>query len=158
MEYEDNPGPGNGIADDFVLIADTKGNLQQAVTEWEAELERRGMTINVRKSKIMHIGREQENIEILCKAESIEIVDEYTYLETMFSRNRKVDQEISNMIKKITPIYYHLCNTVIGKREVEKNVKVHIIKAVNLSTLLNESESWVALDKHLSSVTAIEMR
>ncbi|XP_066900716.1 uncharacterized protein [Halyomorpha halys] len=110
------------FADGIVLIADNKGNLQRAVTEWEAELERKGMTINVRKSKIMHIGREQENIEILCKSEPIEMVDEYTYLGTVISRNGKVDQEISNTIKKANAIYCHLCNIVIGKGEVEKNV------------------------------------
>nr|XP_014284774.1 uncharacterized protein LOC106686136 [Halyomorpha halys] len=83
---------------------------------------------------------------------------EYTYLGTVISRNGKVDQEISNRIKKANTIYYHICNTVIGKREIEKNVKVHIFKTLYLPTLLYESESWVPLDKHLSRVTAIEMR
>nr|XP_014292674.1 uncharacterized protein LOC106691424 [Halyomorpha halys] len=146
------------FAEGIVLIADNKENLQQAVIEWEAELERTGMTINVRKSKIMDIGREQENIEIFCKGEALEMVDEYTYLGTVTSRNEKVDQEISNRIKKANAIYYYLCKTVIGKREVEKNVNVHIFEAVYLPTLLYGSESWVPLDKHLSRVTSVEMR
>nr|XP_014278061.1 uncharacterized protein LOC106681967 [Halyomorpha halys] len=129
------------FADDIVLMADNKENLQQALTEWKAELERKGMTINVRKSKIMHMGWEQENIEILCKGEPIEMMDEYTHLGTVISRNGKIDQEIFNRIKKENAIYYHLCNTLIGKREIEKNVKVHIIKAIYLPTLLYGSES-----------------
>ncbi|XP_014278470.1 uncharacterized protein [Halyomorpha halys] len=116
------------------------------------------MTINVRKSKTMHIVREQENIEILCIGESIEMVDEYTCLGTVISRNGKVDQEISNRIKKVNVLYYHLCNTVIEKRKVENNVKVHIFKAIHLPTLLYGSESWVPLDKDLSRDTAMEMR
>nr|XP_014287206.1 uncharacterized protein LOC106687694 [Halyomorpha halys] len=116
------------------------------------------MTINVRKSKIMHIGQEQENIEMLCKGEPIELVGEYTYLGTVISRNGKVDQEISNRIKKTNTIYHLLCNTVIGKRVVEKKVKVHIFKTVYLPTLLYGSKTWVPLDKHLSRVTAMEMR
>ncbi|XP_066907111.1 uncharacterized protein [Halyomorpha halys] len=130
MEYEENIV----FADDIFLTADINDNLQQAVTEWEAELERK--TINVRKSKIMHIGREQEKIEILCKGEPIEMVDEYTYLGTVISRNGKVDYEISNRIKKENAMYYHLCNTVIEKEEVEKNSKVHIFKSIHLPSLL----------------------
>ncbi|XP_066909445.1 uncharacterized protein [Halyomorpha halys] len=86
------------------------------------------------------------------------MVEEYTYKGAVISRNGKVEQEISNRIKKRYTIYYHLCNIVIGKREVDKNVKVHIFKAVYLPTLLYGSESWVLLDKHLSRVTAVEMR
>lgn len=48
-----------------VLIADSEQNLQQAVVEWEAELERKGMNINANKSKIMQIGREYEEVHIL---------------------------------------------------------------------------------------------
>lgn len=51
--------------DDIVLIADSVQNLQQAVVEWEAELERKGMNINANKSKIMQIGREYEEVHIL---------------------------------------------------------------------------------------------
>ncbi|XP_014294694.1 uncharacterized protein [Halyomorpha halys] len=158
MEHEDKLAQVMVFTDEIVLIADNKENLHQAGTEWEAELERKGMTFNVRKSKLMQIGLEQENIEILCKGEPIEMVDKYTYLGTVISRNGKVDQEISNRIKKANAIYYHLCNTVVGKREVEKNVKVHIFKAIYLPTLLYGSESWVPLDKHLSRVTRMEMR
>ncbi|XP_014270405.1 uncharacterized protein [Halyomorpha halys] len=86
------------------------------------------------------------------------MVDEYTYLVTVISRNGKEDQEISNRIKKANAIYYRLCNTVIGKWEIEKNVNVHIFKPIYLPSLLYGSESSVPLDKHLSRVTAMEMR
>lgn len=42
VESEDNPLPGV-FADDIVLIADSNENLLLEVTEWEAELERKGI-------------------------------------------------------------------------------------------------------------------
>lgn len=146
------------FADDIVLIADTNEHLQEAVTEWEAELERKGMVLNANKCKVMHVGREESNVRVHCRGEELEMVEEYTYLGTVISRNAKMDNELSNRIKKANNIYYHICNTVVGKREVENAVKLHIFKAVYLPTLLYGSESWVPLDRHMSRIQAAEMK
>ena len=53
-------------ADDIILITDTKERLQQAVNEWYEELKRKGMSINIDKSKIMRVtkdDRQQEDVK-----------------------------------------------------------------------------------------------
>ena len=57
-------------ADDIILIADTKERLQQAVNKWYEELKRKGMLINIDKSKILRVtkdDRQQEDLDIRCE-------------------------------------------------------------------------------------------
>nr|XP_014286361.1 uncharacterized protein LOC106687154 [Halyomorpha halys] len=99
-------------ADDIVLTVHSPERLQQAVMEWNEELERKGMTINPLKSKILQVGRTQEDIRIVCNKE----VTDYTYMAMTINRSRKVDSEVSNRISKANSVYYTICNTVIGKK------------------------------------------
>lgn len=145
-------------ADDIVLIANSVVKLQQAVTEWSEELSRKGMQINTRKSKILHVGRHEEEVQVYCNGEQLEVVEDYTYLGTVVDRSGKVDSELSQRIGKANTVYYQICNTVVGKREVGRDVKLHIFKSVYLPILLYGAESWIMTDRQKSRVTAAEMK
>lgn len=145
-------------ADDVVLIADSMEKLQQAVIEWYEELRRKGMLINTNKSKVLHVGRQQEDIHIYCNGEELEVVMDFTYLGAVIDRSGKVDSEITNRISKANAVYYQICNTVVGKKEVGKNVKLHIFKSVYLPILLYGAESWILTDRQGSRITAAEMK
>ena len=45
-------------ADDIILIAENEEKLQRCMIEWGEELERKGMEINTKKSKVMCISKE----------------------------------------------------------------------------------------------------
>ena len=87
-------------ADEIVLVADSPGRLQVAVEEWTEELRRRGLAINPDKSKVMHVGRKEENLRIVCDGRQLEIVDDYLYLGNMIRRDGKIDPEVLNKVKK----------------------------------------------------------
>ena len=76
-------------ADDIILIAKNKQDLQLAVAEWAGSLEERGMKVNCKKSKVMKIGKEQENIEIKWEGEILEQVSSYDYLGVTISEDGK---------------------------------------------------------------------
>lgn len=45
-------------------------------------------------------------------------------------------------------MYYHQCNTVVGKREIENYVELHIFKAVYLPSLLygmKNGSQWTSI-------------
>ncbi|XP_066904476.1 uncharacterized protein [Halyomorpha halys] len=88
----------------------------------------------------------------------MEVVADFTYLGTIIDRSGKIDSEISNRIKKANAVYYQIYNTVIGKCEVCKNVKLHFYKSVSLPILLYGAESWILTDWQESRVTAVEMK
>jgi len=46
--------------DDLVVIAETEGNLIQRLNEWKDNLEKRGMRINMNKTKVMISGEWQK--------------------------------------------------------------------------------------------------
>jgi ribosome-interacting GTPase 1 len=61
------------FADDIILIVDTEEELQKLVIEWTHEVERKGMELNEKKSKVMKVNKGGEgNINIQCKGEMLE--------------------------------------------------------------------------------------
>lgn len=146
-------------ADDIVLITDSQEKMQEALTEWQEELLRKGMVINTSKSKILVLSREEpEEVHLICNGETLEVVPEFTYLGTVISSSGKIDPEISHRITRANQVYYQVCNSIIGHREVGVETKRHVYKSVYLPTLIYGSESWVMLDKQTSRITAAEMR
>jgi hypothetical protein len=64
------------FADDIVLIADAEEKLQKSVIEWTDAVERKGMELNEKKSKVVKVNKRGEgNINIQCKGEMLEQVD-----------------------------------------------------------------------------------
>jgi hypothetical protein len=61
------------FADDIVLIADTEEKPQKSVIEWTHEVERKGMELSEKKSKVMKVSKRGEgNINIQCKGEMLD--------------------------------------------------------------------------------------
>lgn len=145
------------FADDSVLISDSQEKLQKALTKWQEELLRNGMLINFPKRKVVMFSRKEEKVHIY-DGEELEIVDDFSYLGTSVSNNATANKELSNQIRNANQVYYQINNTMLGKREVTIQVKLHIFKAVYLPTLLYGTENWIALNKYLSRLIAAEMK
>ena len=147
-------------ADDVVLIADTKEELQNVVTVWADEIKNKGMTLNVSKSKWMKItkGGESEDLDISWEGKQVEQVTEYTYLGVKICNNGKIEQEINNRISKANNIYYQLNNTILGKKEINTKTKLQVYNSIYVPTLTYGSESWIINKRIESRITASEMK
>lgn len=69
--------------------------------------------------------------------------------------------EFQNQIANISiflRLHLQICNIIVGKREVGKDIKLDIFKEIYLPTLLCGSESCVNQVKHLSWITTAEIR
>jgi hypothetical protein len=107
------------FADDIVLIADTEEKLQKSVIEWTHEVERKGMELNEKKSKVMKVNKKGEgNINIQCKGEMLEHVDSYTYLGTVISQDGRIDQEAANRVQKANSAYFQMNNIIFGLKRI----------------------------------------
>lgn len=148
------------FADDIVLIADTERKLQQAVNRWSNKINEAGMSVNTNKSKIMCINKQdpEGNINIECSGKILEVVNHYEYLGVIISQDGTIEQEIRNRISKATSVYYQINTTLINKRELSKETKLHLYKTIYVPTLTYGAESWPLQDKHKSRITAAEMR
>lgn len=148
-------------ADDVVLIADSVGKLQNAVTEWTETLRERGMEVNKDKSQVMMVARTDEQVSpitIDCGGQLLEQVEAYVYLGTTIHQTGKLQGEIRNRVKKATAAYYSLSNCLFGKREVERRTKTRVYNAILEPILLYGSESWTVAKNDLSSVNAVQMK
>ena len=77
-------------ADDVVLIGDTEEKLQQIVTTWAKNLEKKNLKINAEKCKHITKGKEQERRpNIMIGSKELECVEQFKYLGTIFTKKRK---------------------------------------------------------------------
>ena len=51
-------------ADDLVLVPNGKQELQDTLEEWNELFTRHGLTINLEKMEVLHIGHQREELDI----------------------------------------------------------------------------------------------
>lgn len=148
-------------ADDILLMARNKNRLQENINIWKKHLEESGMTINIDKTKVMHVTKqdnEEEEVDIQIDGKHIQTVQTYEYLGVLINKDGRIDQEIKHRISKGNRTYYQINNTLIGKKEISIKAKMHLYKTIYTPTLLYSSETWTMTDKQKSKITTAEMR
>ena len=145
-------------ADDILLIAGRKEDLQKAVKEWATTLENMSMKVNINKSKVMKVGKEPEEVTISWRGETLEQVSTYEYLGVTISDDGKYECEINNRITKANNVYYSINNTIIGKKEISTKTKMSIFQSIYIPTLTYGMESIPLTKAAESRITAMEMK
>ena len=82
--------------DGVLLKADSKNKLQEAVIEWNEILRSKRMVKNVKKSRIIQMGRtvkEIESVNFTCYEKELGQVLCYEYLTTIIWQNRKISKK-----------------------------------------------------------------
>ncbi len=87
-------------ADDTVIVADSPGALQIAVNKWQDGMARSGMKINTRKTKVMAVGRELEQLSVDCNGERLTEVENFNYLGININKRNLNETEINKRIEK----------------------------------------------------------
>ena len=145
------------FADDLVLIAETKEQLQNNINIWNMNLKKSGMTIKKTKTKVMTLGK-KEDIVIEIEGTQIEQVDQYKYLGVEISTDGTNTKEISTRIEKALKVYFNMRNVFINKKEISKNTKISIFKSIYRPVLLYGCETWTLNQQDKSRIQAAEMK
>lgn len=87
-------------ADDQVILASSAEELQEMVTIMNVSLERKGMEVNVNKTKVIIFEREEcmTGCNIVIGDERVEQVKEFVYLGSKFTRDRKCESDIERRV------------------------------------------------------------
>ncbi|XP_063364409.1 uncharacterized protein LOC134653055 isoform X1 [Cydia amplana] len=146
-------------ADDLVLLASSGEELQEMVTRMHGSFERKGMKINVSKTKVMVFEKEENmtNCEILIGQERVQQVKEFVYLGTLFTRDGKHDKDIERRVNAGNRVNGAL-NAFMSSQKVSQKARLAVHRGVLVPTLMYGSESWVWQKRHQSQVNAVEMR
>ena len=145
-------------ADDTVLLAENKEDLQKLLSMVNEESREKGLFMNAKKTKTMVITKQKEPIDIDIKIEEcpVEQVKEFTYLGQLVTSDAKSDKEIKrrimlakNAFMKLKPI---LTNTNISIRTRMRCTKCYV-----WSIFLYGCETWTLTAQTEKRIEAFEM-
>ena len=130
------------FADGIGLIDKSEQRLQYATSEVEEKGRKVGLTINSKKTKVMDVAKERNDITTtLSNQNSLENVDKFVNLGSTISHNRNLTSELDNRIGKAANVFNRLL-PVMCHKSIKMPMKTAVYQAVVLLTLLYGSESW----------------
>ena len=143
-------------ADDLVLCGESEESLSRLVERFGRICKRRGLKVNVDKSKVMVIGKERTPCRILLDGEQLEQVSEFKYLGYMLDERGTDDAECNRKVvsgRKVSGAIKALVN--------EKGLSLDCARILHESmlspVLLYGSESMVWDKSYRSKVQAVQM-
>jgi galactitol-specific phosphotransferase system IIB component len=105
----------------------TEKELQENLNIWNKVLKEQQMKINIVKTKIMVITKDEKNVDIEIEGTKIEQVNEFKYLGVTINNKGKEDTEINQRISAATKLYHTLGKIFIGKKrnyQKDKNDRI----------------------------------
>ena len=128
-------------ADDAVLLADTKKQLQRMMCKLNETCKIYGMGINIKKTKVMVVGKKgKEQCGIVLDGIILEQVGRYKYLGSWITEDAKCEEEIRARIGIAKAAFWQ--NKEIMRRNVRSGTKKKILDTYVFSILNYGSECW----------------
>lgn len=146
-------------ADDQVILASSAQELQEMMSVMNDDFVRKGMKVNVTKTKVMVFERDEEMTDctVMLGGEKVEQVREFVYLGSLFTRDGKSEEDIERRVKKGNSVSGAI-HSVMSSQTVSAKARMAIHNGVLVPTLMYGSESWVWQKKNESRINAVEMR
>ena len=143
-------------ADDTVLVASSKDEMQELLQRLERESETIGLSVNRAKTKIMVVDRagilsDTDNI-----IPGIQTVDHYIYLGSQICNDGSCVPEIKRRIGMARDAMARLKN-IWGKRGISITTKMRLIRALIFPIFLYGVETWTILARERGRIDAFEM-
>lgn len=143
------------FADDQVLIAQDKDDLQYMTRKIKEEYEKAGLSMNMEKTKYLCIGGESDDLE-LERGEKISKCNGYQYLGVKIQDDGKDEKEIRQRIGQGRRGIKRL-NGIWWSKEITKKRKYNIYNTVIKSIVLYGAEAWRWTEADKRRLEALEM-
>jgi hypothetical protein len=145
-------------ADDMVLLDDDIQRLKQILLELDEELHQAGMTMNVKKTKILVLNDELKE-SIVVRGEPVEEERAFPYLGFLMTTDDAYPQdEITNRISKASRVFNSLHLQSWQRKEISTLTKSAIYRGAVLPVLMYGSEAWVIPKTQLSRLEVFNMK
>ena len=99
----------------------------------------------------------QPNPRITVKGNALEVVDKFTYLRSLLSKNVTIDEEVNNRLAKASATFGRLSKNVWECEGLSTNTRLKVYKAVVLSTLLCACETWTVYTSHVKNLNQFDL-
>ncbi|XP_076039378.1 uncharacterized protein LOC143024456 [Oratosquilla oratoria] len=144
-------------ADDVAVICSSEEELQEMTGIWNKVMNDNGMKINIDKTEVMSITRNERNIEIRIGEAQLKQVSEFEYLRVKVNEQNNQEIEINNRINKSNK-NFGMLSVLFRDRNVPRKCKVLMYTTVSRPILLYGSETWTMTSKTKSKIVAAEMK
>ena len=142
----------------YIAIAAAE-QLQCLVSEFGRVCKRRKLRINVNKSKVMCIERNEEPspLNITLNGERMEVVSSFKYLGSCFSRGGGVKEDVSMRIGEGMKTFGAM-KSMWSCRSVSLNVKKELYERIVVPTVMYGSETWGMRREERNKLDVSEMQ
>lgn len=145
-------------ADDLVLIARRKKDIESRLEKWREILEKYNLKINTHKTEVISIARKPEDTDITLDGNEIQGKRNIKYLGARIDEKGDIEIEISSRISNTMRVYWALYQVCFNKKELTKRTKVKIYETILAPILMYGCESWVLSERMKSRIQACEMK
>ena len=144
------------FADDFVLVAERREELQERLEECRRSLEEYGLRVSREKTEYMEFNVEEEG-EVMMDGCQLKNVDSFKYLGSIVSKDGSIDEEIRGRVQSGWNNWKRTSGVLCDKR-ISARVKGKVYKAVVRPALLYGSETWAMKKAQERKIEVAEMR
>jgi len=115
-------------ADDQAMTANMEKGLQKIMDETSNVVKQYGMKINIKKTKVIKIGRHPSTIKITVDGEILQQVEKFKYLGSILSSSGYSEKDIRVRIGMAKSAFSKLKKILIGGLKLE--VKKRLVKTL----------------------------
>ncbi|KAE8705793.1 NAC domain-containing protein 89 [Hibiscus syriacus] len=149
------------FADDIVLVAETKSELNSRLATWKTALEEKGLRINIEKTEYLCSNfsgnQNDENVEVCIEGHVLPSKDCFKYLGSMIHKDGGVDDDVTHRIKAEW-LKWRAATGVLCDKKVPLKLKGKFYRMAIRPALLYGSECWAPKKDHVRRIEAAEMR
>ncbi|XP_042883267.1 uncharacterized protein LOC122260182 [Penaeus japonicus] len=165
-QLEDMPGfilGGHNInnlryADDTVLIAESRDNLQELLDKVIEESKKKGLTINCKKTECMVVSKKTVKPQCMLHVGTYKIqqVEKFNYLGSLITDDGKCDREIKKRIGMAKDAFQKL-GKILKDRKMPTDTKLRVLDCYVNSILTYGCECWTISTQMERRLEAVEM-
>jgi hypothetical protein len=144
------------FADDISVFADNVDELQEAVSRIHEASREMKMCINVTKTEIQYVGKEEYKFQIEIDEQKLTQADTFIYLGGTISAVGGSEDDIKRRIALARGVFQSL-NQIWTAKDISKDTKRKVYEVLILSVLLYNSETWTLKVNQQNRLKVFEM-
>ena len=148
------------FADDLVIIATSKEELQRRWLKWKNSMESVGLKVNIGKTEVLVASRDNENEKVYIKDEqgiSLKQCDCFKYLGSAIDEKGTCDEAVKGRVKSAWGKWWEL-SRVLYDKHMPLRFKSKIYKTIIRPVMLYGAESWTVKKKDIDLLERTEMK
>ena len=136
-------------ADDLVIVAEHREELQVALEEWNDMFKKHGLKMNLDKTEVMWVGKQRDELNIRLEEKDIKQVKNFVYLGGNISENGRVDVEVRRRIQAGANAWRNVEGVMVD-RKISRKLKGKVLDScvVPASTYGLETLALSELHQH----------